>query len=213
MRASSSPCVPSTPKCAAAGQPRTRPRTWSASSRRAPTRRAIDWSSYAPPVPVHPGVQVFEDIPIQDIARFIDWTFFFHAWQLKGRYPQILDDPEKGEEARKLLDDARAMLQQVIAEKWLRAAAVIGLFPANAVGDDVAVYAERGANRAGPELPLPAQAGPPARGQVQRVPGGLRRPGGHGPQRLSRRLRLHRRDRDRRARSRASRPTTTTTRP
>ncbi len=105
-----------------------------------PTR--VDWSSFVPPVPVHPGVQVFEDIPIQDIHRFIDWTFFFHAWQLKGRYPQILNDPEKGEEARKLLDDARAMLQQIIAEKWLRAAAIIGLFPANSVGDDVAVYAD-----------------------------------------------------------------------
>jgi len=102
----------------------------------------IDWSSYAPPVPAHPGVQVFEDISIRDIARYIDWTFFFHAWQLKGRYPQILDDPGKGEEARKLFDDAHAMLERVIKEKWLRATAVIGLFPANAVGDDVVVYAD-----------------------------------------------------------------------
>jgi 5-methyltetrahydrofolate--homocysteine methyltransferase len=103
---------------------------------------AIDWSSYAPPVPAHPGVQVFEDIPIQEIARYVDWTFFFHAWQLKGRYPQILDDPEKGEEARKVFDDAHAMLEQIIAEKWLRACAVIGLFPANAAGDDVLVFAD-----------------------------------------------------------------------
>jgi 5-methyltetrahydrofolate--homocysteine methyltransferase len=101
----------------------------------------IDWSRYAPPVPAQPGVQVFEDIPIQDIARYIDWTFFFHAWQLKGRYPQILEDPEKGDEARRLFADARAMLERVVAESWLRAAAVIGLFPANGVGDDVAVYA------------------------------------------------------------------------
>jgi 5-methyltetrahydrofolate--homocysteine methyltransferase len=102
----------------------------------------IDWAHYAPPVPAEPGVQVFPDIPIRDIARYIDWTFFFHAWQLKGRYPQILDDPHKGEEARKLFADAQAMLRRVIAEKWLRAAAVIGLFPANALGDDIAVYAD-----------------------------------------------------------------------
>jgi len=102
---------------------------------------AIDWSSYQPPAPREPGIQVFEDIPLRDIARYIDWTFFFHAWQLKGRYPQILDDPEKGEEARKLFDDAHAMLERIIREKWLRAAAVIGLFPANSVEDDIRVYA------------------------------------------------------------------------
>ena len=100
----------------------------------------IDWIHYQPPVPREPGVQVFQDIPISNIARYIDWTFFFHAWQLKGRFPQILDDPEKGEEARKLYDDAHAMLQRVMDEKWLRAAAAIGLFPANSVGDDIQVY-------------------------------------------------------------------------
>jgi len=103
---------------------------------------AIDWAHYQPPVPREPGVQVFPDIPIQDIARYIDWTFFFHAWELRGRFPQILDDPEKGEEARKLYADARAMLRRIIDERWLRAAAVIGLFPANAIGDDIAVYAD-----------------------------------------------------------------------
>jgi len=102
----------------------------------------IDWSSHAPPVPFEPGVQVLEDIPIRDIARYIDWTFFFHAWEIRGRYPQILDDPKKGEEARKLFGDARTMLEQVTAEKWLRAAAVIGLFPANSEGDDVLVFAD-----------------------------------------------------------------------
>ena len=100
----------------------------------------IDWASYQPPVPREPGVQVFDDIPLSDIARYIDWTFFFHAWQLKGRYPQILDDPEKGTEARKLFDDAQAMLHRIMDEKWLRAAAVIGLLPANSVGDDIQVF-------------------------------------------------------------------------
>jgi 5-methyltetrahydrofolate--homocysteine methyltransferase len=102
----------------------------------------VDWAHYQPPVPREKGVQVFSDISLRDIARYIDWTFFFHAWQLKGRFPQILDDPEKGEEARKLYDDAHAMLERVIEEKWLRAAGIIGLFPANSVGDDIQVYVD-----------------------------------------------------------------------
>jgi 5-methyltetrahydrofolate--homocysteine methyltransferase len=85
---------------------------------------------------------VLDDIPIAELTGYIDWTFFFHTWQLKGRYPQILDDPEKGEEARKLYADAQAMLERVIAEKWLRAAAVVGLLPANAQGDDIVVYSD-----------------------------------------------------------------------
>ena len=105
-------------------------------------RVPIDWEHYQPPVPAEPGVQVFENIPLGEIAAYIDWTFFFHAWELRGRFPQILDDPDKGVEARKLFDDAKAMLEQVIHEQWLGAKAVIGLFPANAVGDDIAVYAD-----------------------------------------------------------------------
>ncbi|MFZ1537441.1 MAG: vitamin B12 dependent-methionine synthase activation domain-containing protein, partial [Chromatiaceae bacterium] len=101
----------------------------------------IDWEHYQPPAPREPGIQVFADIPLAEIAPYIDWTFFFHAWELKGRFPQILDDPLKGEEARKLFDEAHTMLQRIIAERWLRAAAVIGLFPANSVGDDIQVFA------------------------------------------------------------------------
>ena len=100
----------------------------------------IDWEHYQPPTPAEPGIQVLEKLPLDEIAAYIDWTFFFHAWQLKGRYPQILDDPEKGVEARKLYDDALAMLHRIVTEGWLEARAVIGLFPANAVGDDVVVY-------------------------------------------------------------------------
>ena len=86
------------------------------------------------------GVTILDDIDLSGIAEYIDWTFFFHAWQLKGRFPKILDDPEKGEEARKLYDDAQDMLKLVIDENWLQAKAVVGLFPANAVGDDIEVY-------------------------------------------------------------------------
>jgi len=105
-------------------------------------RTPIDWEHYQPPTPAEPGIQVFKDIPLAEIAAYIDWTFFFHAWQLKGRFPQILDDPEKGEEARKLHADALDMLHRIITERWLAAHAVIGLFPANAVGDDILVYAD-----------------------------------------------------------------------
>ena len=80
------------------------------------------------------------DVPLRQLAPYIDWTFFFHAWQLRGRFPQILDDPEKGEEARRLYADAQAMLERVTAERWLRASAVVGLYPANSVDDDVEVY-------------------------------------------------------------------------
>ncbi len=105
-------------------------------------RVPIDWDHYAPPTPNQLGLITLSEIPLREIARYIDWTFFFHAWQLKGRYPQILDDAEKGEEARKLFADALAMLEQVIDEKWLAARAVIGIFPANAEGDDILIYAD-----------------------------------------------------------------------
>jgi 5-methyltetrahydrofolate--homocysteine methyltransferase len=83
---------------------------------------------------------VMKQIPLAELTAYIDWTFFFHAWQLKGRYPQILDDEQKGEEARKLHTDALSMLQGIVADGWLQAAAVIGLFPANSQGDDILVY-------------------------------------------------------------------------
>ena len=104
----------------------------------------VDWDEYQPVEPAQPGVTVLDDIDLSGIAEYIDWTFFFHAWQMKGRYPKILDDAEKGEEARKLFADAQAMLGQIIDENWLQARAVVGLFAANAVGDDIEVYDESG---------------------------------------------------------------------
>ena len=106
---------------------------------------AIDWNDYTPPQPKKLGVQLLEDIPLEEIVPYIDWTFFFHAWELKGRYPKILEDAEKGEEARKLFADAQAMLKQIIDGKWLKAGAVIGLFPANSQGDDIEVHSADGA--------------------------------------------------------------------
>ena len=102
----------------------------------------IDWAAAPISAPAVPGITVLDDIDLAGIVPYIDWTFFFHAWQLKGRYPKILDDEEKGEEARKLFADAQAMLQQIIDGQWLTARAVVGLFPANAVGDDIEVYTD-----------------------------------------------------------------------
>ena len=107
----------------------------------------IDWSGYRACAPAKPGVTVL-DVPIAELVDTIDWTFFFHAWQLKGRFPKILDDPEKGEEARKLYEDARAMLDRILEEGWLKAKAVVGLFPANSDGDDVVLYGDDSRNEA-----------------------------------------------------------------
>ena len=102
----------------------------------------IDWTSYQPTTPAFTGTRVFDDYPLQELVEYIDWTPFFHSWELKGSYPKIFDDAEKGEEAIKLFADAEAMLQRIIDEKWLQAKAVIGLYPANSVGDDIEVYSD-----------------------------------------------------------------------
>jgi 5-methyltetrahydrofolate--homocysteine methyltransferase len=102
-----------------------------------------DWTHYVPPVPKQLGVQVFKAYDLTELAQCIDWTPFFQSWELHGRYPKILNDEVVGEEARKLFADAQAMLQKMIAENWVEARAVIGLFPANTVNDDdIALYAD-----------------------------------------------------------------------
>jgi len=101
-----------------------------------------DWSSYRPAVPKALGVKVLAGYPLADIASLIDWTPFFQTWELTGRYPKILEDKVVGEAARNLFADARAMLARIVDDRWLTANGVIGLFPANSVGDDVEVYAD-----------------------------------------------------------------------
>ncbi|MDH4216590.1 MAG: cobalamin-dependent protein, partial [Gallionella sp.] len=98
---------------------------------------------YAPPKPYLTGVHKFEAYPLDKIAAYIDWSPFFQAWELSGRYPKILQDKVVGEEARKLFADAQAMLKKIIDEKWLTANAVFGLFPANTVNsDDIEIYTD-----------------------------------------------------------------------
>ncbi|MHB1292436.1 MAG: methionine synthase [Sulfuricella sp.] len=101
-----------------------------------------DWTAYAPPAPTFIGLKAFHDYPLAEIAERIDWTPFFQAWELHGRYPKILTDVVVGEEAKKLFADAQAMLKRIIEEKWLEARAVIGLFPANSIGDDIEIYTD-----------------------------------------------------------------------
>jgi 5-methyltetrahydrofolate--homocysteine methyltransferase len=85
---------------------------------------------------------VFESYDLEDLARYIDWTPFFQTWELKGRYPAILDDPKQGAAAKSLFDDAQAMLKRIIAEKWLAPKAVVGFWPAAREGDDIALFAD-----------------------------------------------------------------------
>jgi 5-methyltetrahydrofolate--homocysteine methyltransferase len=102
-----------------------------------------DWKQYTPPKPWLMGVHKFTSYPLEKIAEYIDWTPFFQAWEMAGRYPKILDDKVVGVEARKLFADAQAMLKKIISEKWLTANAVFGLFPANCVNnDDIEIYTD-----------------------------------------------------------------------
>lgn len=100
----------------------------------------IDWSNYKATKPKFLGTKVFEDYDLAEIAKYIDWTPFFQTWQLSGKYPKIFDDETVGKEAKKLYDDAQAMLKKVIAEKSLQAKAVVGFYPANSVGDDIVLH-------------------------------------------------------------------------
>ena len=125
-------------------------------------RTPIDWTDYRPPRPnmivqqARDGhiddfrrirnplqyVKTFHDYSISELREYIDWQPFFNAWELKGRYPDILNNPASGDAARKLWEDARRMLDQIVDERWLRASGVLGLFPANAVDDDIEVYTD-----------------------------------------------------------------------
>ena len=105
-------------------------------------RTPIEWEGYVPPTPARPGVHLVLEQDIAALRDYIDWQPFFNAWEMKGRFPDILNHPQTGETARKLYDDAQEMLDRIVEEKWLTANGVIGLFPANAVGDDIEVYAD-----------------------------------------------------------------------
>jgi 5-methyltetrahydrofolate--homocysteine methyltransferase len=105
-------------------------------------RRRIDWAAPPPFAPRAPGVHCFDHYPISDLVPYIDWMPFFNAWEFSGQFPALLTDPVVGEAASNLYADAREMLKRIVAERWLRVRAVVGLFAANAVVDDVEVYTD-----------------------------------------------------------------------
>jgi 5-methyltetrahydrofolate--homocysteine methyltransferase len=111
-------------------------------------RTPIDWRSYMPPKPEFLGVRVYvpgkTSIAVRDLIEYIDWSPFFHAWELRGRYPAIFDDPKMGKQARELFDDAQELLERIAAKNLLIPRGVCAFWPANAVGDDVHVYADDG---------------------------------------------------------------------
>lgn len=119
-----------------------------AEKKRLPLARArenahkLDWDAYNPPKPTFLGTKTFENYDLAAIARYIDWTPFFQTWEMKGRYPAILEDEKQGEAARALWVDAQAMLAKIIDEKWFAPRAVIGFWPANTVGDDIRLFAD-----------------------------------------------------------------------
>jgi len=99
----------------------------------------IDWSNYSPVVPAQLGITVLEDLDIGILRNYLDWTPFFSTWMLSGKYPKILEDPVVGTEAKKLVKDANAMLDNIISEKWLKAKAVVGIYPARREEDDLSI--------------------------------------------------------------------------
>ncbi len=121
----------------------------------------LDWSgAYRPPQPTFLGSKLLADYPIAELIDYIDWTPFFSTWELKGKYPAILDDAKLGQVARSLFEDARAMLDKIVAERWFTASAALGFWPANAQGDDILVFADEARADAarGAARPAPATA-------------------------------------------------------
>jgi len=108
----------------------------------------IDWTAYRPTTPAFLGTRVFGSYDLAELQRHIDWTPFFQTWELKGRYPAILDDTEQGPAARALFEDAQAMLQRIVDETWFAPKAVVGFWPAARVGDDIDLYASEERARA-----------------------------------------------------------------
>jgi len=102
----------------------------------------VNWDDYAPVAPKFIGRRAFRNFDLGELARYIDWGPFFQTWDLAGKYPAILEDEVVGEQARKVFADAQAMLKKIVEGRWLSANAVVGLYPANAVGDDIEFYAD-----------------------------------------------------------------------
>jgi 5-methyltetrahydrofolate--homocysteine methyltransferase len=103
---------------------------------------SLDWSSADIAKPEFLGIAVWEDVPLSEIVPYIDWTPFFHVWELRGTYPGILEKPGVGQEAKELFANARQLLEEIVAKKLVQARGVYGFFPANAVGDDIVCFSD-----------------------------------------------------------------------
>jgi 5-methyltetrahydrofolate--homocysteine methyltransferase len=125
-------------------------------------RLMLDWAQERPASPQFIGRRVLADVPLEEIRRFIDWTFLFSAWELKGRFPAILNHPRYGAEAKKLYDDALQLLDRIVGERQISAAAVYGFWPAVADGDDVVLYADEGRESELARFPMLRQQEPAA---------------------------------------------------
>lgn len=141
-------------------------------------RFACDWADYAPPQPNKPGLTVFDDYDLAELRGYIDWSPFFNAWELAGHYPAILTDEIVGQQASELFRDAQAMLDKVIAEKWLTARGVIGFWPAASIGDDIELLPSPSGRGAGGEGSGEAQH--PASPEPSPAPSGHPLPTGEG---------------------------------
>ncbi|MCC5913148.1 MAG: methionine synthase [Balneolaceae bacterium] len=106
-------------------------------------RTPIDWKKADIVPPANPGITIFDEVPLEKLRRYIDWGPFFIAWEMKGKFPDILQDKKAGEQARKLFDEANQLLDKIVSDKLIRPRGVIGLFPANSVGDDIELYTDQ----------------------------------------------------------------------
>jgi 5-methyltetrahydrofolate--homocysteine methyltransferase len=160
-------------------------------------RPKIDWANYSPPVPRFLGAKVFNDVPLTSLTPYIDWMPFFNAWEYGGKFPDVLQDPVRGESARSLYKDAQEMLATILREHWLQARAVVGFFPCNSVDEEIEVYSDTTRSRVLHRLHhLRQQKGKPGRTTALRTVG-FHRAEGFRQGGLHRRVRRHRRHRHR----------------
>ncbi|SES38826.1 methionine synthase (B12-dependent) [Tranquillimonas rosea] len=117
------------------------------------------WDEYTPTAPQTPGLTVIDDMPVSKLRGYIDWTPFFNTWEMKGKFPAILDDPAKGETARELYDHAQAMLDKIEKEHWFTPRGVVGLWPANSEGDDIIVWDSEAREKVAWRMPQLRQQG------------------------------------------------------
>ncbi len=155
----------------------------------------VDWSAYRPTTPSYLGPRAFEWNDLADLARYIDWTPFFQTWELKGRYPAILDDPEQGAAARSLYEDAQAMLKHIIDEQWFAPKAVVGFWPAAKGRRRHPAVRRRFARDAGGDAVHASPAACPSRREAERRACRFRCARFERRPRLCRSLRRHRRAR------------------